>query len=235
MVIDKTGSNFYNLFIGKYNPSSNLAKDRFYEIYGNLKDIIKKSQRGIDLGTGCGLFPFLLEKKGYSVDGIDFNKKYLQVAKKYKEKVKSNCNFFQGDLKKIKLNIKYDYGLLLGNTLPHFDMDELDNIIKNSKKYLRCGAYFIFDYNDWVKLFLNKYPIKFLEKKDPEIISYHKKFSGEEGAIYREFNTPKKKFTLKLTVWSPFILDYLMKQNGFKKIKHINTRNNKYLSIYKLK
>ncbi len=88
---------------------------------------------------------------------------------------------------------------------------------------------------NWVKLFLNNYPFEFIEKREPEIRSYHKKFSGEEGALYREFITPKKKFTLKLTVWSPFILDYVMKQNGFSKLKHINTKNNKYLSIYKKK
>ncbi len=62
-----------------------------------------------------------------------------------------------------------------------------------------------------------------------------KKFSGEEGAVYREFIAPKKKFTLKLSVWSPFILNYLMEQNGFTKVNHINVRSNKYLSIYKLK
>jgi len=54
----------------------------------NLKKFLKKSQKGIDLGTGCGLFPFLLEKEGYLIDGIDFNKKYLLIAKKYKEKTK---------------------------------------------------------------------------------------------------------------------------------------------------
>ncbi len=58
---------------------------------------------------------------------------------------------------------------------------------------------------------------------------------NREGAIYREFFVPKKKFTLKLTVWSPYILTYLMEQNGFTKIDHINTRSNKFLSVYKLK
>jgi len=235
MTLDKKGSNFYSFSIDKYNPESNLARKRFEDIQNNLKKFLKKSQKGIDLGTGCGLFPFLLEKEGYLIDGIDFNKKYLLIAKKYKEKTNSKCSFFKGDLKKIKLNQQYDYALFLGNTLPHFDINELDEIIKNSNTFLKKDSLFIFDYNDWIRLFLNNYPFEFIEKREPEIKSYHKKFSGEKGALYREFITPKKKFTLKLTVWSPFILDYVMKQNGFNKLKHINTKNNKYLSIYKKK
>ncbi len=229
--VDAKGSKFYSNFIEKYDPNKETAKKRINE----LILLLKKNLRGkkvLDICCGCGLFSFEIEKKGYNLVGIDFNKYYIDIAKKYAKKIGSHITFVNKDIRKSSISEVFDNIILLGNTMPHFTLDEFNHILTKLKKNLRKKGRFIIGYNDWVGLLLTHYPREFIEKKSPLIISKHIGYSFKQGALYREFYSKKKRFKLKLIVWSPYILDYVMKTNKYKLINHYNTRGNKFLSIY---
>jgi 2-polyprenyl-3-methyl-5-hydroxy-6-metoxy-1,4-benzoquinol methylase len=232
--VDIKGSNFYSLFIDKYKPNTPFSDKRLQEILPYLTKFLR-GKTVLDAGCGCGLFSFNLEKKGFIVTGIDFNKKYLNLARKYAKKTKSKTNFICKDLVKIDFIEKYQNIILLGNTLPHFTMEEFDLILQNLSKGLKKGGRFIIEYNDWVGLLLTHYPKEFIEGENPRVTSKHVDYSPEEGALFREFTARKKKFKLKLAVWSPYILDYIMNAHNFKNIYLGNVRGNKFVSVYEKK
>ena len=134
-------------------------------------DIINKNKfkNVIDIGTGSGAIAISLGKYcNINIDGVDINEKALIVAKKNSEinKIK-NINFTQSDIFS-KVDKKYD--VIISNP-PYIKTDEInsleknvkdyepllaldggknglifyENIVNNSKKYLKDKGYLMFE------------------------------------------------------------------------------------------
>lgn len=134
-------------------------------------DIINKNKfkNVIDIGTGSGAIAISLGKYcNINIDGVDINEKALIVAQKNSEinKIK-NINFIQSDIFS-KVDKKYD--VIISNP-PYIKTDEIksleknvkdyepllaldggenglifyENIVNNSKKYLKDKGYLMFE------------------------------------------------------------------------------------------
>lgn len=103
--------------------------------------MVKQHARGktLDIGCGTGKVSNYLFKCGFDVEGCDFNKERLEIAKKNNPKV----NYFFFDLNKQNLKKKYDTIILMG-VIEYLDSLPWDVLIK-LKKNLNVGGRIIFE------------------------------------------------------------------------------------------
>ncbi len=193
-------------------------------------------KRVLDLTCGGGILGFLLEPKRHIYTGLDINSDMIAGAKKYADKVKSKNKFIKLDILKKKINGDFDTVVCIGNSLGHFTTHEFLNILGNIPK----SRYFILDYRDVVTIFFNKeWRDKMIEKdRGKRIVSLTKKFDEIKGTIekisYEEGKKDKTYFTH--TVWSPFIIEPIMKSNGWDLIKRKRIKTwQGWLEVYKRK
>ncbi|MBD1140954.1 class I SAM-dependent methyltransferase [Pelagibacterales bacterium SAG-MED39] len=115
----------FNKILSLKNKSSNLKRINFIKMRINNKNEI------LDVGSGMGIFPYTLKKKGYSVDCIESDKNMCNFLKKKKLKLVSQ------NLLKIK-NLKKKYDLITFNKiLEHFELNKIKKILINYKKLLK--------------------------------------------------------------------------------------------------
>ncbi len=82
----------------------------------------------LDLGTGGGILPFLLQKnnqeKNLQITGIDIQREYIDMALRSKEINKTeNINFLEMDIKSIAANFRNSFDVVITNP-PFFKVNE---------------------------------------------------------------------------------------------------------------
>lgn len=194
----------------------------------NIKDIYKTNKRYfgknvLDICCGGGILGFIIEPNGHKYLGIDINPDMINNAKKYAKTVKSKARFVLADVSKNQIKGKFNTITLIGNALIHFNTYEFLNIMKNLKKNYKKGTYFIIDYRDVVELLFKKqWKDKMIEKnKGKTVISLTTGCDTNKGEIYKSASerSGKNRIIFKHTIWSPFIIEPLMKTLGWKLVK----------------
>lgn len=191
------------------------------KIYRSNKKYFGK--RILDIGCGGGILGFVVEPNGHRYTGIDINPDMIKYAKNYAKKIKSKNRFILGDVTKKKISGKFDILTFIGNGLCHITTHDFLNILKNLKKNTHKGTYFIIDYRDVVELlFKRQWKNRIIEKtKGKTIISLTVGASTEAGEIYKKAfeKSGKNKINFIHTIWSPFIIEPIMKSSGWKLVK----------------
>ena len=101
---------------------------------------LAKGKALLDIGCGTGAFDELLTRK-FNINGIDNSKGMLDIAKKKVPK----AIFYKKDIKKFKLNEKFDVIVSFGSVFNYFNYSEIERIFANVRKYLKKNGLFVFD------------------------------------------------------------------------------------------
>jgi ubiquinone/menaquinone biosynthesis C-methylase UbiE len=138
-----------------------LAK--YYDaIYRNIVDyekqtsyaegLFRKYHRGkiktiLDIACGTGNFTFSFAKRGYSVTGIDLSKDMIHVAKEKLKASQANPEFFQMDMRDIKLTRKYDAATaMFGGFSYLLGYDDVKKFFASVKRRLNSKGLLIFEF-----------------------------------------------------------------------------------------
>lgn len=130
----------------------------------------------LELGCGTGKHAALLTSQGYTVCGIDQSAKMLQQANQKKASLPaghaSQLEFFQGDIRKIRLDRQFDAVIGLFHVVSYQISNEaLCQTFANAEHHLSPDGIFIFDV--WYGPAVLKNPpairIKRLEDEDIEV------------------------------------------------------------------
>jgi len=103
-----------------------------------LKDL-DKNAKVLEAGCGFGQWVFWMAEQGYQAMGIDLSPKAIRTAKDYAKKNKiKNCEFIEGDVRKMPIkdnyfDIIYSFGLI-----EHFHNTEI--ILNEFKRVLKPGG-----------------------------------------------------------------------------------------------
>jgi SAM-dependent methyltransferase len=131
-----------------YYFKSNLHVDE-KKLFKKLLSI--KGGNVLDLFCSAGRVSVPLAKMGYRVVGIDINKKAIEVAKFHarKEKVK-NIRFVCKDASIISLRKKFDYILIMENSLEHVaNREKRLKVVKKIAGHLKKNGLAIITFNPY--------------------------------------------------------------------------------------
>lgn len=190
----------------------------------------------LDVGCGGGVLGFLIEQKGHSYTGIDVNPDVIKIAESHAKLTGSGCKFILGNVRNKTVIGKFDTITCIGNSMSHFTSKEFLVILEKLNRNAKKGTYFIVDYRDTVDLFFRKaWRDKLRETfngTSRTIITTG--CNTVEGEIHQDaFVRGKLLMEAKQTIWSPFILEPLMKSNGWNLIERKKSRQWRgWLDIY---
>lgn len=172
----------------------------------------------LDVACGGGILGFHVESKGHSYVGIDVNPDMIQIAKSHAKQSGSRCKFILGNARSKKVIGKYDTLTFIGNSISHLTTNEFLDVLKNLSRNARKAAYFIIDYRDTVGLLFRKVWRDNLSEtygRTTKTVTT-RGCSTVEGEIYQDaFVKGNLLMKAKQTIWSPFILEPLMKSHGW--------------------
>ena len=135
--------------LAKYYDS--LMKDFNYDAYTDfIKGYVKGE--GIDLCCGTGEMTIRLAKLKCKMIGMDLSQEMLNVARDKARRSFQNIIFIQENLKDFEAPHKMDFITCVCDGFNYVDNNSLKDSINNIAKYLKSGAYLIFDFSSEYKL-----------------------------------------------------------------------------------
>lgn len=152
----------------------NKIADKYYEALWNDMPYNKQIDKFVsllngkiilDLGCGIGSFTKYVADKGYMVEGIDFSKNMISIAK---EKIE-NANFYEMDINDLKTNKKYD-GIMSINSIIHIEKKEIKKVLKSIYNILEDDGVFFLIIQEGVE---EKYVIDPLDEDVSEFVSFY--------------------------------------------------------------
>jgi len=137
---------FYDLL---YEDKNYLEEEKY------IKQLIDQNSSNVksilDLGCGTGIHARHFAEDGYNVCGIDLSEDMLQIAKHRKSKlsdeISSRLKYYEGDIRKIRLDEKFDVVTSLFHVLSYqVTNNDVFDVLSTVKFHLKPGGLFIFDF-----------------------------------------------------------------------------------------
>jgi len=228
---------FYEFIFEMYDPESEIGVRRASYMKSDFEKYFKAPGKILDLCCGAGVYAFLLEELGFEVVGLDIQKQMIIRAREIAKKRKSKVIFMEGDARKLEFpDNHFDYVIFLGNSLPHFNINEFDKVLNEVYRVLKNNGLFMVGYTDFIWIMLERYRFAFVDLPEKSIVSFHAKYDGEDGSILKlchNFDT-NETFKIKLHVWAPWILRHLCEKHQLKLHGKERTAENVYIDVFKL-
>ncbi len=213
---------FYELYSEPYLPNSEAARTRVEQgLPRILKHLPRKGSKVLDLCCGGGAYLFPLEKAGYTMTGVDIQQTMINEAKKVAKRTKSTATLIVGNASKLRFKDGvFDAVVFLGAPFGHFSLGEFRAIAKEAYRVLRHRGLMVTEVNDHIALFLSGMYQRILYEPSgtKDIVSIHTRYDSENGAFNRLFLNleTNRRFKGSFHIWSPWILNYVMDNVGFK-------------------
>lgn len=156
---------------GKYYDI--IYSDKDYEKECDfLEEIFRRHSQSmpksiLDGGCGTGSHAIPLAERGYDVTGIDLSEEMITNAKEKSNKSGLHIDFNKMDLRKLKLNKKFDACVCMFAVISYLtDNESLIEALSNIRSHLKDGSLFIFDfwYGPAVLTILPAAKMKIIEK-----------------------------------------------------------------------
>ena len=149
----------------KYNlitQSEELTKKQVDFIIDVL--FLKEKDKILDLGCGIGRHLIELGKRGIKGTGIDFNEKYINIAKK---SIKDNkdIEFINMDIRDIDFVNEFDGAISIWTSFGYFEDEENFDLLRRIYKALKKGGKFLLDIEN-IYYLVNNLPKERWEKKE---------------------------------------------------------------------
>lgn len=114
-----------------------------------LRSLPRKKQRILELACGTGRAAIPLAQAGHHVVGVDYDPAMLRIARAQAASVgidPSQLGFIEADLLRLRLQKKFDWIVLLFNTLLAFPaVDEIDAVLQGVVRHLKPRGRFWLD------------------------------------------------------------------------------------------
>ena len=123
-------------YYDKFYKNKNYAKETNF-----LMNFIHQNDKVIDIGCGTGIHAYLLQQKGFEVDGLDLNREMLDIAK-----TRLHSNFYLRNITDINIAKKYNVIISMFAVINHLkDTQALEKALINLKNILTDDGKIIID------------------------------------------------------------------------------------------
>jgi len=147
--------------------------DFLEEIFKNYSRFMPKTI--LDAGCGTGGHAVPLAKRGYAVTGIDASEVMTRIAEEKARENGVSVNFYVGDLRKLRLNRKFDACVCMFAVMDYLtENEEIGEVLSKIRGHLEDGGLFVFDfwYGPAVLTLLPSVRVKTTEKGGVRVIRF---------------------------------------------------------------
>jgi len=180
---DWFNSKYYNILYSNrnYTEAAFLIDNILHQLNPDKNSLF------LDLGCGKGRHSIYLNKKGFSVHGIDISKTYLSEAKKYEN---PNLKFELLDMRCLNSINQYNFVINLFTSFGYFENDE-DNkkVFNNVYHALKKEGIFIIDFLNPQKVISTIKPFERIQKND---IIFDIKKRHDKQFVYKKISITDK-------------------------------------------
>jgi SAM-dependent methyltransferase len=108
--------------------------------------------RVLDLACGFGRHAIGMAERGYRVTGVDFNSRYLEIARAVAEKRSLPVRWVEGDMRDLGFAREFDAVYSFFTSFGYFTDRENESVLENVARSLEPGARFLIDTanRDWI-------------------------------------------------------------------------------------
>jgi hypothetical protein len=160
---------------------------------------------------------------GADVTCIDLQERLLKIGLRETKKRKLKLRVVRGDVRESSKLVtgKFDLVTVLGQPLPHIGIFDFDQTITGVKKLLAKNGTFLIDQSDLIFRILPQYRDAMTHNLEPPVFSVHNSLNARHGYFERLFYSRTRHDVYKTHLWAPWIIEYMLKKNGF---SHVEVR-----------
>ncbi len=152
---------------------------------------------------------------------LDLQRQMLAKGKREARRRKLKLATATGDAKEVARVTKGQFDLVTihGSPLPHLNIFEFDQIVDGVKKVLGGHGTFLLEQSDLVFRILSQYRDVIVANLKPVVLNVHKGFNPSQGYFERLYYSRSKHELFRYYLWSPWIVEYVLKKNGFSNVR----------------
>ena len=152
---------------------------------------------------------------------LDLQQRMLAIGRAEAKRRKLNVRTVKGDAKGVAKAVSgpFDLVTIHGSPLPHVDIYDFDKIVEGVGKVLGSKGIFLIEQSDLIFRVIPQYRDAFVANLDPAVLNVHKSFNPTKGFFERLYYSGTRKTVFKVYLWSPWIIEYVLKKNGFSNVK----------------
>lgn len=201
----------------RYVPSDLERRKELLSLYRRFRRFF--GAKVLDLACGGGVLGWVLEPTGKTYVGIDVNPDMLREARRAARDRGSHQRFLQGDITTARIPGRFDTLTLLGNALGHLRVAEMEELLSRRTANIHVGSSFLIDYRDVVAMFWDRAWKRVYTQthKRGKVVCRTRRVDFRKGSIYIDARPARGSWVVNYTqaIWSPFILEPLMKSHGW--------------------
>ena len=204
----------------RYTSASPNRQKELTEFFGHYRRFF--GRRVLDLGCGGGVLGSVLESTRRTYVGMDANPDMIREARRAATERGSAQRFVLGDICRTRIAGRFDTLTLIGNSLGHLNVAQMDELLRMRKANVRAGTRFLIDYRDMVAMFWNgTWPrVKVQTHVVGRVVHRTQRVDLEGGRLHMRAKPGSGAWVLEWAhaIWSPFILDSIMRSHGWRLI-----------------
>lgn len=196
------------------NPDRRSALTSFFQTY---RRYIGRSV--LDLGCGGGVLGGVLAPTGRRYVGVDANPDMIREARRAVATDGFAADFIRGDITRARIPGVFDTVTLIGNAMAHFNIDDMDRLLRVRRANVRLGSTFIVDYRDLIAMFWQNTwtRVNVQTHVRGKVVHRASLVDLESGRLMMRARPSSRKWVLDWAhaIWSPFILGTVMRHHGW--------------------
>jgi SAM-dependent methyltransferase len=177
----------------------------------------------LDLGCGGGVLAKVLEPTGRSYLGVDANPDMIKEARRAAKAMHSTGRFLLADIRRARIAGTFDTVTLLGNSLAHLSLSDLNDLLSRRSGNVHRGSTFLMDYRDLIAMFWRGSwtQTKVQTFVRGRVVHRATALDLKDGRLRMRARPTSGKWTLDWAhaIWSPFIMETLMRFHGWRLIR----------------
>jgi len=152
---------------------------------------------------------------------LDLQQRMLAIGRAEATRRKLRIRTVKGNAKEVAKVVKgpFDLVTIHGSPLPHVDIYDFDQIVQGVAKVLGKNGTFLIEQSDLIFRVLPQYKDAFVANLDPVVVNIHRSFNPAKGFFERLYYSGTRKDLFKVYLWSPWIIEYVLKKNGYLHVK----------------
>jgi methyltransferase family protein len=152
---------------------------------------------------------------------VDLQERLLSKGLREAKKRKLKLHVVKRDVRELSKLVteKFDLVTVLGQPLPHISIFDFDLTINGVKRLIAKNGVFLIDQSDLIFRILPQYKDAMTHNLDPPVFSVHSSLNARHGYFERLFYSRAKHDVYKTYLWAPWIIEYMLKKNGFEEVE----------------